>query len=106
MAITALVIQIRVFCAPYPPGRLHAGPGREQYGDVGGLERAMNGINQVALHRVKVNSSAQPRGEARYDRLGVVAGAVEPAVDGVLHAAPERVEQRGGCKRRGGDGNG
>ena len=51
---------------------------------MGGLERVMNGIDQVALHPVKVNSSAQPRGEARYDCLGVVAGAVEPAVHRAL----------------------
>jgi hypothetical protein len=36
--------------------------------DVSGLERVMDGIDQVTLHHVKVNRPAQPRSERSYDR--------------------------------------
>lgn len=57
---------------------------REPDRDVSGLERVMDGIDQVTLHHVKVNRPAQPRSERSYDRLCVVAGAVEPTVHRAL----------------------
>ena len=67
---------------------------REPDRDVSGLERVMDGIDQVTLYRVKVNRPAQPRGEGSYDRLCVVAGAVEPAVHRALDPLAQRIEQR------------
>jgi len=46
---------------------------REPDRDVSGLERLTDGIDQVALHHVKVNRPAQQCGEGSYDRLCVVA---------------------------------
>ena len=65
--------------------------------DVSWLERVMDGIDQITLHHVKVNRPAQPRSEGSYDRLCVVAGAVEPAVQRALDPLAQRIEQRRGA---------
>ncbi|HJY61367.1 MAG TPA: hypothetical protein VJ418_33710 [Streptosporangiaceae bacterium] len=65
-----------------------------------GLERLMDGIDQVTLHHFKVNRPAQPHGERSYDRLCVVAGAVEPAVHCALDSLAQRIEQRRGAQGR------
>jgi len=66
-----------------------------------GLERLVDRGDEIALHGVEVHGLAQPGGEYRHDRLGVVAGPVEPAVDCPLHPAAQRVEQRRGGQRGG-----
>ena len=61
---------------------------------------------ELAADGVEVDRVAQPQRERGDDRLGVVAGAVEAPVDETLHAQSQRVEQRGGGQRRGGDPTG
>ena len=47
---------------------------------------AVDGVEQVGADRVDLDRVAQPRGERGDGRLGVVAGAVEAAVDEALDA--------------------
>ena len=67
------------------------------------LERALHGLEQVGADRVELDRVAQPRGERGDGRLGVVAGAVEAAVDEPLDAQAQRVEERRRRERRGRD---
>jgi hypothetical protein len=53
----------------------------------------------------RVHGVLQAGGERRDDQVGVVAGAVEPPVHGVLHPSPQRGEQRCRRQRRSGDGH-
>ena len=53
---------------------------------VGWLDGALDGVEQVGADRVDLDGVAQPGGERRDRRLGVVAGAVEAAVDEALDA--------------------
>jgi hypothetical protein len=48
---------------------------------VRGLEGRVDRAHQIALHGVQVDGMPQPRGKGGDDRLGVVPGPVEPAVD-------------------------
>ena len=56
----------------------------------------MHATGQVIPDGVEVDRVFEPYGERRHGRLRVVPGPVEPAVDGTLDPAPERVEQGGG----------
>ncbi len=53
-------------------GRAAAGR-RDPHRDVSGLERLVDRADEIALHGVQVHGLAQPGGECRRDRLGVVA---------------------------------
>ena len=57
-----------------------------------GLERLLDGLAEVGRGRAG-SAVLQPGGEGRDDQVRVVAGPVEPAVDGVLHPPPHRVER-------------
>jgi hypothetical protein len=52
------------------------------------------------VHGEQVHGVLQAGGERRDDQVGVVAGAVEPPVHGVLHPSPQRGEQRCPSVRR------
>ena len=60
------------------------------------MDGAVDDVEQVGADRVDLDGVAQPRGERGDGRFGVVAGAVEAAVDEVLDALAQRVEQRRG----------
>ena len=62
------------------------GSGREPYGDVSRLESLADHAGQVISHGVQVYGPAQPRVECCHDRLGIIAGPVEPAVNYPLRA--------------------
>ena len=66
--------------------------------DVGGLQDLVHDAGQVGLHRGQVDGVLQPGGERFYGAVGVVAGPVEPPVDGALDPAPDRVEQGRGFR--------
>ena len=70
---------------------------------MGGLNRAIDRGEQFVAHGVEVDRIAQSQGEGGDDRIGVVAGTVEAAIDDPLDTPPERVEQCGRRQRRGGD---
>ena len=55
--------------------------------DVGRLERPAGRRCELAEHRLRVDRVPQARAEGGDGRLGVVAGAVEAAVDEPLQAA-------------------
>jgi hypothetical protein len=72
---------------------------------VGRLHGAVDGVEEVIADRVQFDRVAQPGGEGRDGRVGVVAGTVEASVHVALDADPERVEQGGRDERRGGNAN-
>jgi len=59
---------------------------------------------QLAVEHVKVDLVAQAQGEAVHGAGGVVAAAVEAAVDQVLDPAAQGLEQGGGGQGGGGHG--
>ena len=67
------------------------------------LDGAVDGVEQVGADHIDLDGVAQSRRERRDGRLGVVAGAVEAAIDDALDADAQRVEERGGDERGGGD---
>jgi hypothetical protein len=53
----------------------------------------VHGREQVGVHSIGVYRVLQPGGEDGDRLVGVVAGAIEPAVRRALNSFPERVEQ-------------
>ena len=70
-----------------------AGAWAVQHGDVGQLEGGLHRAGQVVADRVQVDRVLQTGRELGYGLVGVVTGAVEPAVDRVLHPPPHRCER-------------
>src|SRR5436305_992059 len=68
-----------------------------------GLERAGSDRGELGEDGVDIDRVAQPGAERGDNRFGVVAGAVEAAIDEPLQTTPQRAEQRRGGKRRGRD---
>jgi len=63
-------------------------------------------LEQLAPHRLQIHRITQPRSEGRDGSVGVVASAVEAAIDDSLNSDAERVEQGDRCKCRRIDGDG
>ena len=63
-------------------------------------------VSRSPLRADQVDLVAQPIGELRHRPLGVVAGSIEPPVNGRLHSTPKRLEEREGDERRRRDGDG
>jgi hypothetical protein len=57
------------------------------------LDGAVDGVQEIGPDIVDFDGVAEPCGECFDDGFGVVAGAVEAAVDGVLETDAQRVEQ-------------
>jgi hypothetical protein len=68
---------------------------------MGRLDCPIDRQQQLVADCVQIDRVAQAHGECRDDRFGVIAGAVEAAVDDPLHPLSQRVEQ-GGCAKGGG----
>src|SRR4051794_41669714 len=66
------------------------------------LDGLVDDTDELALHGVEVKLVAQPAAEALQRARGVVATAVEPAVDRRLDAGPRGAEQRRHRERRDG----
>jgi len=70
-----------------------SGASADPYREVVGLQGLLYDRGQVIADRVQVYGVFEPCCERGRGLVGVVAGAVEPAVHHVLHPQPQRVEQ-------------
>src|SRR5438477_10090104 len=63
------------------------------------LHRIAHGVHEIRADRVEIDLLAEACAEVVEGTRGVIARSVEAAVDGPLHAAPKRLEQRDARER-------